>query len=62
MTASMKKITWFVIYLINVNYTSYKSTWTSPLTQNLLARKTAHLGIKCGMKTQQMTENKNDSE
>ena len=36
MTASMKKITWCVIYLIKVNYTSYnytsyKSTWTSPM-------------------------------
>jgi hypothetical protein len=33
---SMKKITWFVIYLTKVNYascnyTSYKSTWTLPL-------------------------------
>ena len=33
MTAPMKKITWFVIHLIKVdytsyNYTSYKSTWT----------------------------------
>ena len=33
MTAPMKKITWCVIYLIKVNYTSYnytsyKSTWT----------------------------------
>ena len=25
----MKKITWCVIYLIKVKYTSYKSTWTS---------------------------------
>ena len=62
-----REMSWFVIYLINVNYTSYsytsyESTWTSPLTHKLLARKTTHLGIKCGMKTQQMTENKNDSE
>ena len=29
MTAPMKKITLRVIYLIKVNYTSYKSTWKS---------------------------------
>ena len=35
MTASMKKITWCVIYLIKVNYTSNKSTWTSPKNLNI---------------------------
>ena len=45
MTASMKKITWFVIYLIKVNYTShnytsYKSTWTSPMSDLVGANQT----------------------
>ena len=39
----MKKIPWYVIYLIKVNYalynyTSYKSTWTSPMSHKKLPK------------------------
>ena len=51
MTASMKKITWCVIYLIKVNYTSYnytsyKSTWRSPINKTIGVG--THNGFLCG--------------